>query len=65
MLVSMLMPHASVDFFVLSFVLGGEDQVLQTVLFAQTAMRCLLTDLNYWIKHPFEFSDPIVKPEYL
>ena len=23
------------------------------------------TDLNYWIKHPFEFSDPIVKPEYL
>ena len=24
-----------------------------------------LTDLNYWIKHPFEFSDPILKPEYL
>ena len=24
-----------------------------------------ITDLNYWIKHPFEFSDPIVKPEYL
>ena len=23
------------------------------------------TDLNYWIKHPFEFSDPILKPEYL
>ena len=22
------------------------------------------TDLNYWIKHPFEFSDPILKPEY-
>ena len=22
-------------------------------------------DLNYWIKHPFEFSDPILKPEYL
>ena len=21
------------------------------------------TDLNYWIKHPFEFSDPILKPE--
>ena len=25
----------------------------------------LTTDLNYWIKHPFEFSDPILKPEYL
>ena len=25
----------------------------------------LRTDLNYWIKHPFEFSDPILKPEYL
>ena len=25
----------------------------------------LATDLNYWIKHPFEFSDPILKPEYL
>ena len=24
-----------------------------------------ITDLNYWIKHPFEFSDPILKPEYL
>ena len=24
-----------------------------------------VTDLNYWIKHPFEFSDPILKPEYL
>ena len=23
------------------------------------------TDLYYWIKHPFEFSDPILKPEYL
>ena len=23
------------------------------------------TDLNYWIKHPFEFRDPILKPEYL
>ena len=23
------------------------------------------TDLNYWIKHPFEFSDSILKPEYL
>ena len=23
------------------------------------------TDLNYWIKHPFEFSDQILKPEYL
>ena len=27
--------------------------------------RVFVTDLNYWIKHPFEFSDPIVKPEYL
>ena len=27
---------------------------------------CIVTtDLNYWIKHPFEFSDPILKPEYL
>ena len=26
---------------------------------------CTITDLNYWIKHPFEFSDPILKPEYL
>ena len=25
----------------------------------------IITDLNYWIKHPFEFSDPILKPEYL
>ena len=28
-------------------------------------LRIILTDLNYWIKHPFEFSDPILKPEYL
>ena len=25
----------------------------------------ITTDLNYWIKHPFEFSGPILKPEYL
>ena len=28
-------------------------------------VRVKTTDLNYWIKHPFEFSDPILKPEYL
>ena len=28
-------------------------------------LRSSSTDLNYWIKHPFEFSDPILKPEYL
>ena len=34
----------------------------------QDALRAeyaVTTDLNYWIKHPFEFSDPILKPEYL
>ena len=30
-----------------------------------TCRKGYLTDLNYWIKHPFEFSDPILKPEYL
>ena len=29
------------------------------------AIMVCITDLNYWIKHPFEFSDPILKPEYL
>ena len=31
----------------------------------QAAHQVTITDLNYWIKHPFEFSDPILKPEYL
>ena len=31
----------------------------------QIFIYVLCTDLNYWIKHPFEFSDPILKPEYL
>ena len=37
----------------------------------KACMDCLVgqcrrdTDLNYWIKHPFEFSDSILKPEYL
>ena len=30
-----------------------------------TELDFVTTDLNYWIKHPFEFSDPILKPEYL
>ena len=35
-------------------------------LFYSTArLSAEYTDLNYWIKHPFEFSDPILKPEYL
>ena len=35
------------------------------LLYAQGSISNRTTDLNYWIKHPFEFSDPILKPEYL
>ena len=47
-----------------------EDQKSQGVVeLAPVSPTCrefyLPTDLNYWIKHPFEFSDPILKPEYL
>ena len=33
--------------------------------YENTMVAIVSTDLNYWIKHPFEFSDPILKPEYL
>ena len=35
------------------------------LLARKMAADIVTTDLNYWIKHPFEFSDPILKPEYL
>ena len=45
-------------------------QIRHFYLLAKWRPRCARrharpTDLNYWIKHPFEFSDPILKPEYL
>ena len=38
---------------------------MRNVTCADTETSVIATDLNYWIKHPFEFSDPILKPEYL
>ena len=41
------------------------DQIYVKTKELQVQARAKNTDLNYWIKHPFEFSDPILKPEYL
>ena len=39
--------------------------ILRRINKTMRVKRMRSTDLNYWIKHPFEFSDPILKPEYL
>ena len=39
------------------------NSVMAVITYVNIQVRT--TDLNYWIKHPFEFSDPILKPEYL
>ena len=50
--------------------LNLRSQPLKATVSAHKIAKLLLniailsTDLNYWIKHPFEFSDPILKPEY-
>ena len=38
---------------------------IQSLSLSNNGMSSILiedTDLNFWIKHPFEFSDPILKP---
>ena len=42
-----------------------EKSILAWTTLGQQLLHVVTTDLNYWIKHPFEFSDPILKPEYL
>ena len=41
------------------------SQIGSTIFRHRGTLTISSTDLNYWIKHPFEFSDPILKPEYL
>ena len=43
---------------------GSGNEIARSAV-KRARVRGLSTDLNYWIKHPFEFSDPILKPEYL
>ena len=46
-------------------ILSYPIQSYQTTYRHHHQILVITTDLNYWIKHPFEFSDPILKPEYL